>query len=63
MASVGSVFVSNIYLQKFAPEVERILYSLQFLFADSITPLITDYTTKRYVNTIPYTRINQLIPC
>jgi hypothetical protein len=36
-------------LHRFAPEIERILYSLQFLFADTITPLISDYRMKRMI--------------
>jgi hypothetical protein len=35
-------------LRTFRPELEKIMYSLQFMFADSIVPLVQDYRLKRY---------------
>jgi hypothetical protein len=34
-------------MYKFAPEFERIMYCLQFMFADNIMPLVVDYRLKR----------------
>jgi hypothetical protein len=50
MALALQVSAANVLLQNFSPELERIMYSLQFLFADTITPLITDYRMQRYIS-------------
>jgi hypothetical protein len=49
MALVAHVSLYSSMLTRFRPEIERIMYSLQFMFADSITPLLVDYRIKRYV--------------
>ena len=51
MALALHISVCNTVLHKFGPEIERIMYSLQFMFADSVTPLLVDYRTKRLVST------------
>jgi hypothetical protein len=47
MALAAHLSVYSVLLHKFNPEIERIMYSLQFMFADTITPLIVDYRLKR----------------
>jgi hypothetical protein len=54
MALAAQVSLYSTFLNSFNPEIERIMYSLQFMFADTITPLIVDYRTKRSVS--PTTR-------
>jgi hypothetical protein len=49
MALALQVSAYSSLLRRFSPEIERIMYSLQFLFADTITPLIVDYKFKRMI--------------
>jgi hypothetical protein len=49
MALAAHISLYSAFLSSFSPEIERIMYSLQFMFADSITPLLVDYRTKRLV--------------
>lgn len=49
MALLLHISAKNAFLTRFEPEIERIMFSLQFMFADTITPLLVDYRTKRLV--------------
>ena len=52
MAFVAQISLYSTILHRFHPEIERIMYSLQFMFADCVTPLVVDYRTKRYVTCV-----------
>jgi hypothetical protein len=54
MAVAAKISMTNTLLKEFTPEIERIMYSLQFLFADTITPLIVDYRLKRMICVIGF---------